>query len=40
MASGGHTADLSVSTGIMLCYSGEMSLKTYNENKVWFSPKL
>ena len=27
MASEGHTADLSVSTGILLCYSCEMSFK-------------
>ena len=30
MASEGHAADLSVSTGILLCYSREMSFKIYN----------
>ena len=31
MACEGHTADLSVSTGILLCQSREMSFKIYNE---------
>ena len=31
MASEGHTADLSVSTDILLCQSREMSFKIYNE---------
>ena len=31
MASEDYTADLSVSTGILLCYSREMSFKIYNE---------
>ena len=32
MASDGHTVDLSVSTGILLCQSREMSFKIYNES--------